>query len=133
MQGRFIGKGEVERDHLDWGSLAWFSRPATTEASQLVVIEVTFGPGRGHNFHLHPHQEEVIYVIDGRIESWVETNSRELAPGDSVFIPKNTVHGSFNASRKNSRLLAILGPSVGPQGYETEDVSGESPWNTLRA
>ncbi len=50
MQGRFIGNEEAERDHLDWGTLAWFSRPATTQASQLVVIEVTFGPGRGLTF-----------------------------------------------------------------------------------
>ena len=133
MQGRFIGKGEVERDHLDWGSLAWFSRPATTEASQLVVIEVTFGPGRGHNFHLHPDQEEVIYVIEGKIESWVNTNTRELAAGESVFIPKNTVHGSFNASQEAAIVLAILGPSVGSGGYETVDVSGDSPWNNMRS
>ncbi len=133
MEGRFTTAAEVERDQLGWGTLAWFSRPGTTGAEKLVVIEVTFSPGGGHNFHFHPHQEEVIYVLEGAIQSWIETNSRELAPGDSVFIPKNTVHASFNASSQNSRLLAILGPSVGPQGYETEDVSGKSPWNTLRA
>lgn len=132
MQGRFTRAVEVERDQLGWGTLAWHCRPGTTGAEDLVVIEVTFSPGGGHNFHLHPHQEEVIYVIEGKIESWVGTNSQDLAPGDSVFIPKNTVHGSFNASSQNSRLLAILGPSIGRQGYETEDVSGESPWNTLR-
>ena len=133
MQGRFIGKEEAERDHLDWGTLAWFSRPATTQASQLVVIEVTFGPGRGHNFHYHPDQEEVIYVIEGKIESWVNTSTRELAAGDSVFIPKNTVHGSFNSSQEATRVLAILGPCVGSQGFESVDVSGDPPWNNLRS
>ena len=133
MQGRFIGKAEVERDHLDWGSLAWFSRAATTGAAELVVIEVTFGPGRGHNFHTHPEQEEVIYVIEGTIESWVDANTRELAAGGSVFIPKNTVHATFNSSQGDTRVLAILGPCVGPDGIETVDVSGESPWNTLRS
>ena len=133
MRGRFIEKAEVERDQLNWGSLAWFSRPATTGAAELLVIEVTFSPGGGHDFHIHPDQEEVIYVLEGKIESWVETNTRELAAGDSVFIPKNTVHGSFNSSRGETRLLAILGPCVGPDGFESVDVSGESPWSTLRS
>ncbi len=133
MRGRFIQAAEVERDQLNWGSLAWFSRPATTGATALVVIEVTLSPGGGHNFHIHPDQEESIYVIDGRIEQWLEMDSRELAAGSAVFIPKNTVHGCFNTSQQEARLLAILGPCVGSEGYETVDVSAESPWSTLRS
>lgn len=133
MRGRFIEKSEVQRDQLSWGSLAWFSRPATTGAAALVVIEVTLSPGGGHNFHFHPDQEESIYVIEGRIEQWLETDSRELTAGSAVFIPENTVHGCFNTSREEARLLAILGPCVGSEGYETVDVSEESPWSTLRS
>lgn len=132
MQGRFITKADIETDHLDWGSLAWFSRPATTGAGQLVVIGVTIAPGAGHNFHTHPDQEEVIYVLEGRIQQWLETESQELVAGESVFVPKNTVHGSFNESEEDARLVAILGPSVGTEGYEIVDVSGEAPWNGLR-
>ena len=37
----------------------------------IVAIEATFLPGKCHDFHRHPGQEEVIYVIEGSIEQWV--------------------------------------------------------------
>ena len=31
-----------------------------------------------------------------------------------------------------ARILAILSPAVGEDGYKVEDVSGEEPWASLR-
>jgi quercetin dioxygenase-like cupin family protein len=96
------------------------------------VIDVTLRPGKGHDFHRHPDQEEVIYVAGGQIEQWVDRERRILGPGDSAFIPADMVHASFNVSDKDAKIVAILGPCVGPVGYEVVDVSGEAPWKTLR-
>jgi quercetin dioxygenase-like cupin family protein len=132
MTGKFISSAEVKREQLDWGSLAWFSSPAACDAKDLVVIEVTLSPGHGHNFHKHPRQEEVIYVIDGEIEQWVDQQRRTLRRGDSAFIGADVVHASFNVSQQNARLLAILGPCIGAQGYELVDVASQEPWVALR-
>jgi quercetin dioxygenase-like cupin family protein len=132
MTGRFISSTEVKREELEWGTLAWFSSPGASNAKDLVVLEVTLSPGGGHNFHKHPRQEEVIYVIEGEIEQWVHREKRVLRPGDSAFIGADVVHASFNVSDRNARLLAVLGPCVGPEGYELVDVSGQEPWVSLR-
>ena len=132
MRGKFIPAVAAEREKLDWGGLAWLSRPQTTGAKDLVVIEVTLSHGGGHAFHKHPRQEEVIYVISGSVEQWLEKERRTLTAGDSIFIPADTVHASFNVSGADARLLAILGPCVGPEGYELDDVSGQDPWRGLR-
>ena len=68
MTGKFVPSTEATREQLDWGVLGWLSRPPETGAKQLVVIEVELMPDRGHNFHKHPDQEEVIYVVDGQID-----------------------------------------------------------------
>lgn len=132
MAGKFVMAGDVEREALDWGTLGWLSRPPTTGASQLTVIEVNLLPGNGHDFHKHPDQEEVIFVVDGEVEQWLETDSRMLKAGDSAFIPAGMVHASFNVSDAPAHLIAILGPCVGDGGYELVEVAGEAPWNTLR-
>ena len=132
MQGKFISSREVKRETLKWGSLAYFSSPTVSNAKELVVLEVTLNSGDGHNFHKHPNQEEVIYVIEGEIEQWVDKKMRILGPGDSVFISGGVVHASFNVRDRNAKLLAILGPSVGPEGYELVDVSQLDPWIALR-
>lgn len=133
MSGKFVPAAEAVRQQLDWGSLGWCSRPADTGAEKLVVSEVTVAPGGGHDFHKHPQQEEVIYVIEGSIQQWREDESRLLGPGDSVFLPAGTVHASFNTSGGEAKLLAILSPAVGDgDGYEVVEVADQPPWNRLR-
>lgn len=132
MTGKFIATAAVEREQLDWGTLGWVSRPATTSASELVVIEVLLTPGHGHNFHKHPDQEEVIYVLEGEVEQWLESEKRLLGRGDSLFIPKDVVHASFNVSAQPARLLAILAPCVTSAGYVSVEVGVDEPWRNLR-
>jgi quercetin dioxygenase-like cupin family protein len=132
MTGKFISSTEVRREHVEWGSLAWFSSPAASNAKDLVVLEVNLSPGGGHDFHKHPQQEEVLYVIEGEIEQWVDREKRVLGPGDSAFIAAGVVHASFNVNDRNAKLLAILGPCIGPNGYELVDVSMLEPWANLR-
>jgi quercetin dioxygenase-like cupin family protein len=132
MAGSFTLGKEVEREQIDWGVRAWFSLPESTGTQNLVLVEVDLMPGFGHNFHIHPNQEEIIYVLSGELEQWLEKDKKLLKPGDTAFIQKNTVHGSFNIFDKPVKFLAMLGPAVGPEGYELVDVSDQAPWNTLR-
>lgn len=132
MSGKFIATSQVEREQLDWGKLGWVSRPATTGANELVIIEVQLTPGHGHNFHKHPDQEEVIYVLEGQVEQWLAREKQLLGPGDSLFIPKNVVHASFNVSAQPVKLLAILAPCVTDAGYVSVEVGAEEPWRNLR-
>ena len=132
MKGRFILASEAETDRPPLGKVAWHSRPSTTGAKNLVVTEATFLPGKFHNFHTHPNQEEVIYVAAGSIEQWLGREKRVLKPGDSVFIPAGEVHATFNPSQVEAKIVAILGPCVGAEGYELVDVSNQPPWNTIR-
>ena len=132
MTGKFTPSREAQREAVPWGSLAWFSSPAASGARNVVVVEVELNPGTGHDFHKHPNQEEVIYVIDGEVEQWVDRERRTLVAGDSAFIGPGLVHASFNVGNSNAKLIAILGPSIGAQGYELVDVASEEPWASIR-
>jgi quercetin dioxygenase-like cupin family protein len=133
MPGKFVIAKEVKSEVLDWGTLRWLSNPPGTGAKELTVIDVGLAPGKGHNFHKHPDQEEVILVVAGKVEQWVDREKRILGPGDSAFIPADVVHASFNVGESQAKIVAILGPCVGPIGYELVDVANDAPWRTLRA
>jgi quercetin dioxygenase-like cupin family protein len=133
MGGKFIMAKEIEPEVLDWGRLGWLSHPRSTGAEQLTFIDVTLAPGKGHDFHKHPDQEEVIFVVGGKVEQWVDREKRILGGGDCAFIPADMVHASFNVGNTEAKIVAILGPCVGEGGYELVDVASETPWNTLRA
>jgi quercetin dioxygenase-like cupin family protein len=133
VKGRFVHDADVEREQLDWGGLGWISRPSSTGAQQLTVLDVTLEPGHGHDFHLHPDQEEVIVVQTGEVEQWLEGEKTVLGPGEAVFVGKATVHASFNTGGETARLTVALAPCAGESGYELVDVSGEEPWRSLRS
>jgi quercetin dioxygenase-like cupin family protein len=132
MPGKFTIRSDVAPEILDWGQLRWLSNPPATGAAALTVIDVTLAPGKGHDFHKHPDQEEVLLIVEGRVEQWVDREKRILGPGDSAFVPAGVVHASFNAGTSDARIAAILGPCVGDVGYVSVEVGAEAPWNTLR-
>jgi quercetin dioxygenase-like cupin family protein len=132
MAGKFVIAKETKHEVLDWGKLGWMSNPPNTGAKQLTVIDVNLAPGKGHDFHKHPDQEEVIYVVSGEVEQWVDKQSKKLGAGDSAFIPADVVHASFNVGKSDAKIVAILGPCVGPIGYELVDMADKAPWKDLR-
>jgi quercetin dioxygenase-like cupin family protein len=132
MRGKFITTAEVQREQLDWGELGWICRPTNTGAADVCVIEVILNPGGGHAFHKHPDQEEVITVISGEIEQWLEQEKQTLRPGDSIFIDADVIHASFNESDEPAKLIVTLGPCIGKGGYEVVEVADQAPWNSLR-
>jgi quercetin dioxygenase-like cupin family protein len=125
--------GDVQHETFDWGQIGWRCTPDNTGSTQLVVMDVAIEPGKGHDFHRHPEQDEVIVVRSGRIEQWLERHREHLGPGDSVYIDAGVVHASFNVGPETAQLQVIIGPAMpGAAGYDLEDVSAQEPWAALR-
>ncbi len=128
----FVKQAGIVVDHLDWGAIGWRARPANTDCKTFVVMDVTLEPGFGHDFHKHPEQDEMITVLSGKIEQWIKQEKTILEAGDSVYLDKDVVHASFNVGDETVRMMVVLAPAVGEEGYQLIDVSGEAPWSTLR-
>jgi quercetin dioxygenase-like cupin family protein len=75
--------------------------------------------------------EEILYVVSGTAEQWIEKERQILKAGDSAHIPKGLVHGTFNAGDDDLVFLAILSPAD-TDGPMTVDRSQEEPWKSLR-
>jgi quercetin dioxygenase-like cupin family protein len=128
---RFITAREAEIELAPWGKHWWLSKPGLTDTRQLTLVRVTMRPGTGHRFHQHPAREEIIYVVDGVAEQWVDREKRTLEAGECAFIPATVVHAIFNSSTKPMTFLAILSPAEAP-GPFLVDVYDEEPWRSLR-
>lgn len=128
---RFITTAEALKEDYKGRTNYWLSRPEICEAKDLQLCRAVLPAGEGHNFHAHPELEEIIYVLEGEVEQWVEREKRSLKPGEVAHIPKGIVHATFNASTRDAVILAILSPAAA-QGPFLVDVSGEEPWKSLR-
>jgi len=128
----FVKQAGMTVDTVDWGTIGWRTRPANTNCKTFVVMDVELEPTFGHDFHKHPQQDELITVLAGTIEQWIEGEKTILEAGDSVYLDKDVVHASFNVGDVTARLLVVLAPSIGEEGYELVDVSSEEPWASQR-
>ena len=131
-RGKFVIAKETKPEVLDWGKLAWLSNPPNTGAKQLTVIDVNLAPGKGHDFHKHPDQEEVILVVAGDGRAMGRPREPRSRPGRlRPSSPPTWCMRPSTSATKNAKIVAILGPCVGPIGYELVDVSKKAPWKDL--
>ena len=128
---RFITARNAQIERAPWGRHWWLSRPGFTDTKQLTLVRVTMRPGTGHRFHYHPAREEIIYVIDGVAEQWVDREKRTLKAGECAFIREKVVHAIYNVSNQPMTFLAILSPAEA-EGPFLIDCYDEEPWRSLR-
>lgn len=84
---------------------------ARTGSVQLCLFQQWCEPGKGAPTHLHA-VEEVLTVLDGRAEIWIDDERALLAAGQSVVVPAGRRHGFVNAGDKTLHVEAILASST---------------------
>jgi len=132
----FIQKLDTPREPNAWTVNEWLCRPDLVAAEKLLLVRANMEGMHCHPFHVHPHREEIIYVVSGRAEQWVGREHRILGPGEIAHIPPGTVHATYNPHAEPLVFLAILSPAHLPDELNTApdpcDVSSEEPWLSLR-
>lgn len=128
---RFVTAAEMVVESSPWGPHEWLSRPGLTSAEELLLVRVVMPVGKAHQFHRHPAMEEIIYVISGTAEQWVDKERRLLTAGETAHIPRDMVHGTYNAGDDTLVFLAMLSPAKA-EGPALVDVHTQEPWCTLK-
>ena len=65
--------------------------------------------------HYHAHVDEVLYGLSGILHGIVDGQPVTLGPGETLFIPRGTVHYYHNPNPEPGRVLVTLTPaSIGP-------------------
>ncbi len=97
-----------------------------------MFVRAQLPPGEAHRFHHHPKMEEILYILSGTAEQWVEGEKRIIGPGDSLYVPAGVVHGTYNIGSDVLDFLAILSPAKS-EGPVTVEVADQEPWRSLRS
>jgi quercetin dioxygenase-like cupin family protein len=126
----FTTPDSAPRETIDGRDHIWHSKPGLTPTDDLLVVHRTIPPGGGHPFHTHPNKEEVIYIIEGEAEQWIEQEKKTMVPGSSVYIPKSAVHATFNRTDKDLKVIAIITP-CSAEGEIHTAVDHLEPWKSI--
>jgi mannose-6-phosphate isomerase-like protein (cupin superfamily) len=96
---------------------------AVNGATQLCIFEQWIAPGAGAPTHSHP-VEEVLSVLAGEAEMWIDDVRAIVAAGQSLIVPAHRAHGFRNCGTVTLHIHAVLASPVFeavPEG-ETEMV-----------
>ena len=63
----------------------------TVTGAHIEVGRLQFKKGEGANEHAHP-QEQVMYVVSGRLRAELNGETAELGPGEAFHAPPNQPH-----------------------------------------
>ena len=61
--------------------------------------------------HIHPTQEEYIYIFEGRLDAVLEGRDFVAGPGDLIRLPMGIPHGLFNKSDQPMKCLFWVSPT----------------------
>jgi mannose-6-phosphate isomerase-like protein (cupin superfamily) len=75
-------------------------------------VEATYGPGgEAPPAHLHPDQDEHFEVLDGALRVRIDGIDRELAVGDTLDVPRGSVHQMWNPATEAARVRWTTTPA----------------------
>jgi quercetin dioxygenase-like cupin family protein len=71
----------------------------------------TFPPGTFVPPHIHPTQDEYIYMLEGRLDFWLNGQETAATAGDLTRLPRGEPHGIFNKSDAPAKCLFWVAPT----------------------
>ena len=86
-----------------------YSLKAVSESS--FAFETFDPPGTGVPPHVHPTQDEHIYVLGGVFTLYLDGQWEKAGPGDTVRMPKGLPHAYYNKGDDNARALFWVSPA----------------------
>jgi quercetin dioxygenase-like cupin family protein len=88
---------------------------------KLIVNESWNDPGVGAPTHTHPDGlEEIIMVLGGTAEFWVDGEHSILEAGDSIVLRPYTHHGFKNVGEDSLHVLAVFSSPIAPTIFDHE-------------
>jgi len=113
-----VNESEVEAQHLEGRDLRWLITGDTVGAQQLsIAIMRCFPHAVVKPLHAHRDIEEVIYIIEGEGECWIDGKMVKFSQGDAVFFPANSKHQVRNSSDRMLVTASIFSKPTSPDQY----------------
>ncbi|MFE2752585.1 cupin domain-containing protein [Actinosynnema sp. NPDC059335] len=75
------------------------------------LVEAVVPAGGGPPKHVHYHEDELFYVIDGRLELFTGEEAVIAEPGAFIYVPRGVTHSFTNAFTDDCRMLLMFLPA----------------------
>jgi quercetin dioxygenase-like cupin family protein len=99
-----------ERHPRGYSSILFKVLPRDTSNGMFVIEHTKLVKG-GPPLHMHPHQEEYFYVMEGEVQFQLGDKRAQLSAGDSILGPRGIPHTFAAVEGKPGRMLIAFTPA----------------------
>lgn len=115
MRYHFVRGADAERHGADASERSIFLATAAETDGRVSIFDSRLPAGRGAPWHYHERDDEIFYVISGRVEFGVDEHVVVAGPGDLV-IAGPLVRRRFTAL-EDSHLVVVNAPGGPAEGF----------------
>lgn len=77
---------------------------------RFALVELTQTRGSGAPLHIHTHEDELVYVLEGRVTFYKGGERLDCPTGSHVLLPRGCEH-SYQVESNEARLLVMVSPA----------------------
>lgn len=114
---KIISHSEQAREEWRAGVETRMLASACNGARQLCIFEQWIAPSMGAPTHSHA-VEEVLTVVSGEAEIWVDDKAAVLIGGQTLLVPAGCRHGFRNTGSGTLHMHAVLASSIFEAAYD---------------
>ena len=97
-------------DNIVWNILGQIYVPKSLSEAAM-SWHASLPPGTFVPPHIHPTQDEFLYILEGRFDFVLGGKEDFATPGDLVRLPMGEMHGIFNKSDETIKCLFWVSPT----------------------
>jgi quercetin dioxygenase-like cupin family protein len=116
--------GEGEQLWFAGGGVFTMKASAAETGGAFILLEDRMVRGKTTPLHLHPNEDEAIYVLEGELLVDVEGEQHRVGQGGLFVAPRGVPH-AFMVTSETAHILSLQTPGTGEAFYRalTEPVS----------
>jgi quercetin dioxygenase-like cupin family protein len=130
--------GEGEQMWFAGGGVFTWKATAAETGGAFIMLEDVMVRGKTTPLHLHPNEDEAIYVLEGELLVHIEGEEHRVGQGGLFVAPRGVPHAMMVVSQ-TAHILGLQTPGTGEAFYRdageparSEDDASRYDWARLR-
>jgi quercetin dioxygenase-like cupin family protein len=115
---KVINETDVEEKKIPGRFIRWIADEKTMQPQYFSSCVIRVLPGETvQPAHSHPEGEELIYIVSGTGQVWVDGEIQPMRAGTAVLFEKGQVHMIRNVGDEEMKVLCFFAPPTGLDSY----------------
>lgn len=114
-----IHETEVEAKDLPGRTHRMIIHPGGFGPARRMAMGTADFPARRHApAHVHPAEEEILYILSGEGEMFFDGRPEPIRPGTCIYVPPGVEHSIRNTGDEVLRIVYVFSPPVEQGSYD---------------